>query len=311
MSKRKGPDRRRTSNAAPGSRPARTAHVRAQDSAPDEAGPSRSPLARLLDAPHLTRLVPHLAPETLHQLIQHGGLHACWRARRAATPAQLTSVLDLDLWRGAQPGRDDQFDADRFGDWLEVLVDTGDAVAARNRGRARRKLVIAGLSRYVPRLRSVGDRRARVARMTRRMDVEVTSPRRTSIAKSAAIRCLRSGQTRGTRSWRCSSRSTPDHPDCFHAVMRGCRRLSNSAPEVDGLDDLLTAPEQLLHDVALDRAHPAVAAGIQHAGRRACVSPDGEAAETQAVARDESDRHGVFRAADDSPRQSAPTATPG
>ena len=43
------------------------------------------------------------------------------------------------------------------------------------------------------------------------------------------------------------------HPDCFHAVMRGCRRLSNSAPEIDGLDDLLMEPEQLLHDVALDR----------------------------------------------------------
>jgi hypothetical protein len=44
-----------------------------------------------------------------------------------------------------------------------------------------------------------------------------------------------------------------DHHDRFHAVMRECRRLSNSAPEVDGLDDLLMEPEQLLHDVALDR----------------------------------------------------------
>jgi hypothetical protein len=44
-----------------------------------------------------------------------------------------------------------------------------------------------------------------------------------------------------------------DHPDCFHTVMRGCRRLSNSMPEVDGLDDLLMEPEQLLHEVALDR----------------------------------------------------------
>ena len=44
-----------------------------------------------------------------------------------------------------------------------------------------------------------------------------------------------------------------DHHDRFHAVMSGCRRLSNSTPEVDGLDDLLTEPEQRLHDVALDR----------------------------------------------------------
>jgi hypothetical protein len=43
------------------------------------------------------------------------------------------------------------------------------------------------------------------------------------------------------------------HRDYFHAVMRGCRRLSNSMPEADGLDDLLMEPEQLRHDVALHR----------------------------------------------------------
>jgi hypothetical protein len=46
-----------------------------------------------------------------------------------------------------------------------------------------------------------------------------------------------------------------DHHERFHEVMRECRRLSNSTPEVDGLDDLLIEPEQLLHDVALDREH--------------------------------------------------------
>jgi hypothetical protein len=35
--------------------------------------------------------------------------------------------------------------------------------------------------------------------------------------------------------------------------MQGCHRLSNSRPEIDGLDDLLMAPEQQLHDVALER----------------------------------------------------------
>jgi hypothetical protein len=43
------------------------------------------------------------------------------------------------------------------------------------------------------------------------------------------------------------------YPHSFHAVMQGCRRLSNSRPEVDGLDDLLMAPEQHLHEIAADR----------------------------------------------------------
>ena len=31
-----------------------------------------------------------------------------------------------------------------------------------------------------------------------------------------------------------------EHHGYFHRVMRGCRSLSNSKPEIDGLDDLLT-----------------------------------------------------------------------
>ena len=48
-----------------------------------------------------------------------------------ATPEQLTGVFDLDLWRSDQPGLEEQFDADRFGLWLEVLVESGVDVAAR------------------------------------------------------------------------------------------------------------------------------------------------------------------------------------
>src|SRR5437867_4898937 len=44
-----------------------------------------------------------------------------------------------------------------------------------------------------------------------------------------------------------------EHGNYFHAVMQECRRLSNSRPEIDGLDDLLLAPEQHLHDVAIER----------------------------------------------------------
>src|SRR5262245_30090283 len=94
-----------------------------RETAPRARGSVDDRLARLLDAPFLARIVPHLAPETLHQLIQYRGLDACGELVTSATPAQLTSLLDLDLWRHAQPGRsgaDEQFDVDRFGEWLEV-----------------------------------------------------------------------------------------------------------------------------------------------------------------------------------------------
>ncbi|HEX7020766.1 MAG TPA: DUF6178 family protein, partial [Gemmatimonadaceae bacterium] len=105
-------------------------------------------LARLLNAPGLARVVPHLAPETLHQLIRYRGLDACGEILTSATTAQLTSLLDLDLWRRA-PGADDRFDVRRFGDWLEVLVEAGESVAARTVAALDQRVMIAGLSRYL------------------------------------------------------------------------------------------------------------------------------------------------------------------
>ena len=44
-----------------------------------------------------------------------------------------------------------------------------------------------------------------------------------------------------------------NHPDCFDRVMSGCRAVSNSGREIDGLDDLLDTSVQAMFDVAFDR----------------------------------------------------------
>jgi hypothetical protein len=226
-----------------------------RETAPLDRGSVDHRLARLLDTPFLTRIVPHLAPETLHQLIEYRGLDACGELVTSATPAQLTSVLDLDLWR-AQPGRDEQFNVDRFGEWLEVLVDTGDSVAARTVAALDKHLVIAGLSRYLrvfdpgtfePTESSDDEPMDRNAMMNSETNADVPECEvggylvraRKTDAWDAIVALLVTLET--------------DHNHHFHALMQGCRRLSNSRPEIDGLDDLLMAPEQPLHDVAIER----------------------------------------------------------
>ena len=72
-----------------------------REKAPREEASVDHRLARLLDTPFFARVVPHLAPETLHRLIQYRGLDACGELVTSATPAQLASLLDLDLWRHA------------------------------------------------------------------------------------------------------------------------------------------------------------------------------------------------------------------
>src|SRR5215813_1990951 len=85
----------------------------------------RTVLERILDTPHLEHVVPKLQPELLHRVIQSCGLEDCGELVMLTTPDQLTRIFDLDLWRPAQPGMDEQFDADRFGVWLEVLAELG------------------------------------------------------------------------------------------------------------------------------------------------------------------------------------------
>ena len=213
-------------------------------------------LARLLDAPFLAKVVPHLAPETLHHLIQHRGLDACGELVTLATPAQLTSLLDLDLWRHAQAGRDEQFNVDRFGEWLEVLVDTGESVAARTVAALETNIVVTGLSRYLrvfdpgtfePTASSDDESIDRNAMMNFETNMDLPEcevggylirARRTD-AWDAIVTLLVTLEI--------------EHHHYFHAVMEGCRRLSYSKPELDGLDNLLLTPDQHLYDVVSER----------------------------------------------------------
>jgi hypothetical protein len=227
-----------------------------RETAPRDGGSVDHRLARLLDTPFFERVVPHLAPETLHQLIRYCGLEACGELVTSATPAQLTSLLDLDLWRHAQPGRDEQFDVDRFGEWLEVLVDTGHSVAARTVAALDKHLVIVGLSRYL-RLFDPGTFEPTESSDDEPMDRNEMMNSETS---GNVLECEVGGylvRARRTDAWDAIVTLLvtldTEHNHYFHAVMQGCRRLSNSRPEIDGLDDLLMAPEQHLHDVAIER----------------------------------------------------------
>ena len=102
---------------------------------------SRGLLERVLDTSDFALVVPRLSPDVLHRIVQRCGLEDCGELLAMATPEQLAGVLDLDLWRADQPGMDEveQFDAERFGVWLEVLAESGaDAAAADRRAYGRR-----------------------------------------------------------------------------------------------------------------------------------------------------------------------------
>jgi hypothetical protein len=229
--------RRKTGSAAP---PARR-------SVPESQGL----LARILDTPHLAQVVPRLKPEVLHRVIQTCGLEDCSELVALATPGQLQAVLDLDLWRPPRPGFDEQLDPDRFGQWLEVLMESGAAVAAQKIVGIDVDLVVAALAQHL-----------------RVLDVAAASPFTTldgeQINPAPAPRGWQDCEVGG---YRLEATRTDawdaivellifldvEHADSFHRIMAGCRRLSNSRPEEDGFHDLLIDTEQDLFDLAVDR----------------------------------------------------------
>jgi hypothetical protein len=212
---------------------------------------SISMVVRLLDSDHLTRTVPELPPEVLHHVILHRGLEACGDLVAAATPEQLTCLFDLDLWHAPRPGREEKLDLERFGEWLEMLVDKDPSLAARTVASVDPRLVIAAMSRYI-RVFDPGIFERVVP--TEEFDTDMAPE------KFSGLTCEMAGyivHARRNDAWDAIilmlHALESDHPGRFDEVMIGCRRLSNDAPEIDGLDDLLDAPGQSMHDAALER----------------------------------------------------------
>jgi hypothetical protein len=180
--------------------------------------------------------VRRLPSETLHRVIDTHGLETCGELVALATPAQLAGVFDLDLWKPAQPGRDELFDATRFGLWLEVLVEQGDAVAARALAHMDSSLAVTAFAQHV-----------------RVFDGAVPAP------EGLADETIGGYQIVATRTdaWDavvCALAALyAEEPDSFRRVMQGCRGLSDAGWELDGLDTLLHARGQAMVEVALAR----------------------------------------------------------
>jgi hypothetical protein len=234
---------------------------------------TRSLLDRLLDTPRLAQVVPRLSPEILHHVIQRCGLEDCGELVALATPGQLSRVFDLDLWRPARAGLDEELDADRFGIWLEILMESGASVAAQKLAGMDIELVVTALAQHV----LVFDQAAVAPSAVDGHEMPEHhrfSDRAACEIGSYLIEAKRNG------AWDVIVDLLllldAELPDYFHRLMRACRNLSNSGYEIDGLDDLLSEDEQDMFDLAVDREQrrerqgyvtPAQARAFLHAAR--------------------------------------------
>ncbi|MBO0857398.1 MAG: hypothetical protein J2P21_02900 [Chloracidobacterium sp.] len=228
----------------PGDKPARR-----------DAIDGRALLDRILNTPGFEQVVPQLRPDLLHRVIQICGLEDCGEIVALATPEQLSRVFDLDLWRAAQPGLDEQFDAERFGVWLETMLEYGATMAARKLAQMDVDLVVAGLAQHA----LVYDRAAVTPYETTDGELITFYADAISVFDHGLTCDLGGYLLMGKRSdsWEAIVEILmslgAENPDYLHRLMRGCVELSNSGYEVDGLDYLLPEGDQVIFDLAVDR----------------------------------------------------------
>jgi hypothetical protein len=116
---------------------------------PSRQATPRQVLTRLLDQPNLVGAVQALPARALGKLIEHIGLEDCGEIVALATTEQLKGIFDDDLWRNERPGKDEQFDANRFALWLEIMLEAGEEFAARKLADLPEDLVTLALHKNV------------------------------------------------------------------------------------------------------------------------------------------------------------------
>jgi hypothetical protein len=110
---------------------------------------ARQLLARILDEPSLVATIQELPPRALGKLIEHVGLEDCGEIIALATTEQLRQIFDDDLWRSDRPGQDEAFDAERFGLWLEVMLEAGEDFVVQKLMELPLDLVTLAFHRHV------------------------------------------------------------------------------------------------------------------------------------------------------------------
>lgn len=241
---------------------------------------SRPLLERLLNTPDLAKIVPHLQPDVLHRVIQNCGLEDCADFVALATPEQLSRVMDLDLWRVRSTGGNEELDAERFGVWLETLMQSGAAVAAQKVIGLDIELVIAGLARHA----AVFDHAAVSAYTTLEGELIPGRELRGQLDRQIGGYVI---DAKRTAAWDAIvdllGFLASDHPEYFHRLMRGCIRLSSGTREADGFHDLLQDVEQDTLDLSSQREErrekqgyltPADARAFLQAGRELRIKGD-------------------------------------
>jgi hypothetical protein len=106
-------------------------------------------LKHILGWEELPVVIQSLDVGVLTKLIRYVGLEDSAEIVSLATTEQLKGILEEDLWHSDKPGLDETFDAERFGLWLEIMMENGSDFAVRKVRALDEDLLTLGFCRLV------------------------------------------------------------------------------------------------------------------------------------------------------------------
>lgn len=211
-------------------------------------------LDRILQEPELVAQVQNLEARTLGRLIGQIGLEDAGEIIALATTDQLRQIFEEDLWRAERPGEAESFDAERFGQWLEVMFGADPKAAARKLADMEEAFVVLALSRHILVL-DPGGMRCRFADNDTE-DAEFAD----KILESSLNHEFDSYLVvaKGDRYWdavlELLTELDREHSDFLRRVLERSRRPSDGLVESEGgLYHVLTSAQQLENDAADER----------------------------------------------------------
>lgn len=216
-----------------------------------------------LDDRALARAVAELGSDGFQALVARTGLADAGHWLALATPEQVLAVLDSELWLVPRPGQDERFDAGRFLDWLEALVEVDPALAADRLAEAPLELIVLGVFRQAL-VFDADELWLAVARGL--MDPAIDDQPQLDLADHLVV-------GRGLEGWDALVQALAEladrHPTVLDALLDRCRELTDrqiaDQPLADALADMGEAEEE----AALEREDRRARSGFvaPHAAR--------------------------------------------
>ncbi len=214
-------------------------------------------LNRILESPEQVAALQHLQAPVLARLIHSVGLEDSGELVALASAQQLARIFDDELWRSERPGQEERFDAERFGLWLEVMLEMGADRAAQKLTEMDEDFLTLALSHHI----LVVDLEEMALRHRRHREGRLDQ-------EALIDKALESSLSQELGKYLVVAR----HPDGWDAVLavllaldeqhhdfldrlleRSCYLSSEYIADNGGLYQVLTASEQLAGDVASDR----------------------------------------------------------